>query len=230
MSTYSNEIVRKIWEIHNSDLPARRKILDIFTNSSDWDKSTTSLYKISELLKKISETKLENRFSNKLVLYVMFQIQSYGHYKMQDVEKIAEDFIKENSGKQDIYDNRCYPGAIDEDREGNPITAHFPDQLQAFTFSYVVLKVINSESVMDIFSDRDPIRSHHRRAYDILADLDREVLKCVDSGEFPYSILIPYKDDGDVIFNFSHFEVDIKEPYTNFRTLFVVYSYQGSIS
>jgi hypothetical protein len=58
-----------------------------------------------------------------------------------------------------------------------------------------------------------------------LADLDKEILKCVDTGMFPSWVLIPYKDGGDAIFQFSHFEIDLREPDEKYRTLYVVYRY-----
>ena len=80
---------------------------------------------------------------------------------------------------------------------------------------------------IDTFCSRD---TYYRRAYAILADLDKEVLESLETGEFNEWVSVSYKDFGDAIFEFSHFEVDLREPDSQFRTLYVVYRYDTSVS
>ena len=42
--------------------------------------------------------------------------------------------------------------------------------------------------------------------------------------------LIAYKDWGDAMFQFSHFEVDLREPDSQYRTLYIVYRYDTTVS
>ena len=41
---------------------------------------------------------------------------------------------------------------------------------------------------------------------------------------------ISLKDWGDAMFQFSHFEVDLREPDSQYRTLYVVYRYDTTVS
>jgi len=99
--------------------------------------------------------------------------------------------------------------------------------LKDFKGSSMVLKIEDIDRFMDTFCSRD---TYYRRAYAILAELDKQVLECVEDGVFPEWTLIPYKDDGDAIFQFSHFEVDLREPDEKYRTLYVVYRYDTTVS
>ena len=64
----------------------------------------------------------------------------------------------------------------------------------------------------------------------MLAELDEKVMESLEAGLFDDWILIPYKDWGDAMFQFSHFEVDLREPDSQYRTLYVVYRYDTTVS
>jgi hypothetical protein len=52
----------------------------------------------------------------------------------------------------------------------------------------------------------------------------------LETGEFQEWIDIDYKLDGMALFEFSHFEVDLREPDSQYRTLYVVYRYDTTAS
>ena len=73
------------------------------------------------------------------------------------------------------------------------------------------------------------------RPYEILAELENKVMEDVLSGEIATTYLVDYKrdpmSDGDVIFDFSHFEVNTEtEPDENYRSLYIYFEYTGSAS
>ena len=91
----------------------------------------------------------------------------------------------------------------------------------------MILKIQDMERLIDTFSSLD---TRYRRAYAVMADLDAVVMDGMARGEFPAWCFVPYKADGDVIFEFSHFEVDLREPDQRYRTLYVVYRYDTTVS
>ena len=82
-------------------------------------------------------------------------------------------------------------------------------------------------SGVDTFCSRN---TYYRRAYDILHELDKRVLEELEAGEFSSWIDIEYKEGGWAFFEFSHFEVDLREPDSQYRTLYVVYRYDTTAS
>ena len=56
------------------------------------------------------------------------------------------------------------------------------------------------------------------------------VLEELEAGEFSSWIDVEYKDGGWAYFEFSHFEVDLREPDSQYRTLYVVYRYDTTAS
>ena len=73
------------------------------------------------------------------------------------------------------------------------------------------------------------------RPYEILANLEKQVMEDSLNGEIAPSYLASYKrdpmSDGDVIFDFSHFEVNTEtEPDENYRSLYIYFEYTGSAS
>jgi hypothetical protein len=113
------------------------------------------------------------------------------------------------------------------DEDDNPENALLPEELKNFKGDSMVLKIEDCDRLVDTFCSRN---TYYRRAYAILAELDNQVLGCVEDGLFPTWILIPYKEEGDAMFEFSHFEVDLREPDSQYRTLYVVYRYDTTIS
>ena len=91
----------------------------------------------------------------------------------------------------------------------------------------MILKIEDMDRFIDTFCSRN---TYYRRAYDILAELDKQVLESLEAGTFPQWIDVDYKDGGWAFFEFSHFEADLREPDSQFRTLYVVYRYDTTAS
>jgi hypothetical protein len=68
-----------------------------------------------------------------------------------------------------------------------------------------------------------------------LAELEKQVMEGAFYGVIEPTYLVSYKrdpmSDGDVIFDFSHFEVNTEtEPDENYRSLYIYFEYTGSAS
>ena len=100
-------------------------------------------------------------------------------------------------------------------------------ELEGFKGGSMILKLEDMDRFIDTFCSRD---TRYRRAYDILHELDKRVLESLEAGEFQAWIDIDYKDGGSAFFEFSHFEVDLREPDSQYRTLYVVYRYDTTAS
>ena len=96
-----------------------------------------------------------------------------------------------------------------------------------------ILMVSNMKYFLEMFTLGDYDR--YLYPYEILADLEKQVMKDAINGEIATSYLTSYKrdpmSDGDVIFDFSHFEVNTEtEPDENYRSLYIYLEYTGSVS
>lgn len=96
-----------------------------------------------------------------------------------------------------------------------------------------ILMVSNLKYFLDMFTLGDYDR--YLRPYEILAELEEQVMEDVLNGEIAYAYLAGYQrhpmSDGDVIFEFSHFEVNTEtEPDENYRSLYIYFDYTGSAS
>ena len=102
-----------------------------------------------------------------------------------------------------------------------------PKELEGFRGGSMILKIEDMDRFVDTFCSRN---TYYRRAYDILAELDKHVLESLEDGAFPQWTDVEYKDGGWANFEFSHFEVDLREPDSQYRTLYVVYRYDTTAS
>ena len=96
-----------------------------------------------------------------------------------------------------------------------------------------ILVVSNLKYFLEMFTLGDYNR--YFRPYEILANLEKQVMEDALNGEIAPSYLASYKrdpmSDGDVIFEFSHFEVNTEtEPDENYRSLYIYFEYTGSAS
>ena len=96
-----------------------------------------------------------------------------------------------------------------------------------------ILMLTNLKYFLEMFTFND--RERYLSPYEILANLEENVRKDIASGEIEATYLVSYKrnsmSDGDVIFDFSHFEVNTEtEPDENYRSLYVYFEYSGSVS
>ena len=87
-------------------------------------------------------------------------------------------------------------------------------------------------------------KAYNAETYQIVSDMvylcrsetpDREgqiqaLLESLEEGAFPQWTDVEYKDGGWANFEFSHFEVDLREPDSQYRTLYVVYRYDTTAS
>ena len=96
-----------------------------------------------------------------------------------------------------------------------------------------ILVVSNLKYFLEMFTLGDYDR--YFRPYEILAELEKQVMEDALNGEIAPSYLASYKrdpmSDGDVIFDFSHFEGNTEtEPDENYRSLYIYFEYTGSAS
>ncbi len=223
-SRYFEELLLRIRDIRSSERSAMQKITDVIVSAADYDGSN-SLRRFSGNAKLLSERGETERFANRLLLYAETSAKMQKVLYGKDIEVLAHEFLYDNSFKQDVYDYPSFQGVYEEDDEGGQVS--LPEELQNFKGSSMVLKIEDMDRLIDTFCSRD---TYYKRAYAILADLDKEVLDCVETGVFPQWILVPYKDGGDAMFEFSHFECDLREPDEKYRTLYVVYRFDTTVS
>ena len=96
-----------------------------------------------------------------------------------------------------------------------------------------ILVVSNLKYFLEMFTLGDYDR--YFRPYEILANLEKKVMEDALNGEIAPSYFASYKrdpmSDGDVIFDFSHFEVNVEtEPDENYRSLYIYFEYTCSAS
>ena len=96
-----------------------------------------------------------------------------------------------------------------------------------------ILMVSNLKYFLEMFTLGD--YDHYMRPYEILAELETQVMKDALNGEIAPCYFVSYKrdpmSDGDVIFDFSHFEVNTEtEPDENYRSLYIYFEYSTSVS
>jgi hypothetical protein len=97
----------------------------------------------------------------------------------------------------------------------------------------MILMVSNLKYFLEMFTLGDYNR--YFRPYEILADLEKQVMEDAIKGEIASGYFASYKrapmSDGEVIFDFSHFEVNTEtEPDENYRSLYIYFEYTGSAS
>ena len=76
-------------------------------------------------------------------------------------------------------------------------------------------RISNLDHYLDIYTNN---RAYYRDTFEILAHLEKQVANA-EFGFLPKRILIPYKEEGDVIFLFSHFEKESMGGYLLFMSL-----------
>ena len=96
-----------------------------------------------------------------------------------------------------------------------------------------IVMLSNLKYFLEMFTLGDSER--YLGPYEILAKLEERVREDMQGGEIETSFLIGYKRDpmadGDVIFEFSHFEVNTDtEPDKNYHSLYIYFEYTGSAS
>lgn len=225
---YYDELLAKIRKIRSSERMPRQKITDLLRTAKDFDDSDPTGC-LSEAVNNMSQ--LDNdgllRMFNCLCLFVDSQAKSHLSLSVKD----ACDYIARNvvdvATNPDIYTFTCYSGVYEYDEDDNPISVSLPKELEGSKGHNMILKIMDMDRFIDTFSSRD---TYYRRAFPILAELDERVLDSLECNQFETWELVSYKEDGDAMFEFSHFEVNTNEPDNNYRTLYVVYRYDTTIS
>lgn len=220
----TNEMLTRLREIRLSGRSASTRIADVIALAKDYsaDNSMKLLMPYQNLL---NETLYRERFANFLICKVEDWLIEGGPITMFRIDCLAKMFIDDNLYLKGLYDFTSFQGIYKDDEDGGTIS--LPEELRDFKGTSMVLKIEDMERLIDTFCSRN---TNYRRAYAILADLDKKIMESMEQGVFSESIYIPYKDVGDAIFQFSHFEVDLREPDEKFRTLYVVYRYETTIS
>ena len=100
-------------------------------------------------------------------------------------------------------------------------------------YGVTIVMLSNLKYFLEMFTPGDSER--YLGPYEILAKLEERVREDMQGGKIETSYLIGYKrdpmSDGDVFFDFSHFEVNSDtEPDENYHSLYIYFEYTGSVS
>jgi hypothetical protein len=173
------------------------------------------------------------RFANCMIMSVERWAECHHPLTMKDIETSLREWLMGADNNQHIYEFPSFSGICEDDEEDNEenlipdTTVSLPKELAGFKGGSMILKIEDMDRFIDTFCSRN---TYYRRAYDILAELDKQVLESLEAGTFPQWIDVDYKDGGWAFFEFSHFEADLREPDSQFRTLYVVYRYDTTAS
>ena len=225
---YYDNLLTRIREIQKSEMAPRRKIKELLSLSSDYDE-TDPTGVLSDAVSKMS--RLDDYGVLRMFNFLSLQAVSFArhHHPMsvQDISNYIAQNVIDIATNPDIYTYTCYFGEYELDEDDNPISVSLPKELEDFKGRNMILKILDMDRLIDTFSSRD---TYYRRAFPILAELDGRVLESLECNHFETWELVSYKDEGDAMFEFSHFEVNTNEPDDDFRTLYVVYRYDTTVS
>ena len=228
---YYKDLLAKIRDIRSSERMPRQKITDLLRTTNDFDNAdpTGCLSEAVGAMSRLDDDGLQRMFN---CLYLV--AESYAHTHSQLNVQTACEYIVDNvnsiAENPDIYNFTCYGADYAEyEREDGSRYAlvSMPEELRDFKGHNMVLKIMDMDRFIDTFSSRN---TYYRRAYSILNELDQHVLESLECNEFEPWEMIEYKDGGDAMFEFSHFEVNTNEPDNQYRTLYVVYRYDTTVS
>ena len=232
---YYEDLLARIREIRASEKTPRQKVADIVKCAIDYDAEdarvlTAMLYSRMAAL----GTNGDLRFANCMIMHVELWAQNHHPMTMKAIEEHHRYWLKDADNNQHIYEFPSFCGTYEEDDAEEKDETYAPEtyvslpkELESFKGGSMILRIEDMDRFIDTFCSRN---TYYRRAYAILADLDNEVLESLEQGLFKDWIWVEYKDFGDAMFEFSHFEVDLREPDSQFRTLYVVYRYDTTVS
>ena len=232
---YFDDLLARVRDIRASERTPRQKVADIISLAMDYDKEgAVPLLSLLNSQMTALGTNGDLRFANCMIMSVESWVASHHHLTMKSIEEQLRYWLMDADNNQHIYEFPCFSGirVVDGADEGEeycePETSVLlPKELENFKGGSMILKIEDMDRFVDTFCSRD---TYYRRAYDILAELDKRVLEDLETGEFQEWIDIDYKLDGMALFEFSHFEVDLREPDSQYRTLYVVYRYDTTAS
>jgi hypothetical protein len=232
---YFDDLLAKIREIRASEKTPKQKVTDIVSLAIDYDtENATPL--LSQLYSRITAlgTNGDLRFANCMIMNVERWAEYHHALSLKVIEEQQRYWLMDADNNQHIYEFPCFSGirVVDGADEGEeycePETSVLlPKELENFKGGSMILKIEDMDRFVDTFCSRN---TYYRRAYDILHELDKRVLEELEAGEFSSWIDIEYKEGGWAFFEFSHFEVDLREPDSQYRTLYVVYRFDTTAS
>lgn len=225
---YYEGLLARIREIRKSERDPVIKISDIVGLTSDRyrDESNEALATLFSLPAKMSFEDCV-RMANFVVLAAESCAMHNNELTATFLASMVKQELNSIKNKNGIYDFQSFNAEYKMDEEGNPECALLPEELKDFKGGSMILKIEDMDRFVDTFCSRN---TYYRRAYAILADLDKEVLESLEAGVFKDWISIEYKELGYAMFQFSHFEADLREPDSQYRTLYVVYRYDTTVS
>ena len=233
---YFDDLLARVRDIRASERTPRQKVADIVSLAMDYDKEdATTLLSLLNTQMTALGTNGDLRFANCMIMSVERWAANHHPLTMKSIEEQQRYWLMDADNNQHIYEYPSFSGIYeeedaDEEEEGFLVpesTVRLPKELEDFKGSSMILKLEDMDRFIDTFCSRN---TYYRRAYDILAELDKQVLESLEAGTFPQWIDVDYKDGGWAFFEFSHFEADLREPDSQFRTLYVVYRYDTTAS
>ena len=233
---YYDDLLARIREIRASERTPKQKVADIVSLAMDYDKEdATPLLSLLNSRMAALGANGDLRFANCMIMSVERWAANHHPLTLKSIEEQQRYWLMDADNNQHIYEYPSFSGIYEEEdadeEEERPLvpetTVRLPKELEGFKGSSMILKLEDMDRFIDTFCSRN---TYYRRAYDILAELDKRVLESLEVGEFSSWIDIDYKDGGWAYFEFSHFEVDLREPDSQYRTLYVVYRYDTTAS
>jgi len=231
---YFDNLLARVRDIRASERTPRQKVADIISLAMDYDKvDAVPLLSLLNSRMTALGTNGDLRFANCMIMSVERWAECHHPLTMKDIETSLREWLMGADNNQHIYEFPSFSGICEDDEEDNEenlipdTTVSLPKELAGFKGGSMILKIEDMDRFIDTFCSRN---TYYRRAYDILAELDKQVLESLEAGTFPQWIDVDYKDGGWAFFEFSHFEADLREPDSQFRTLYVVYRYDTTAS
>ena len=233
---YFDDLLTKIREIRASERTPRQKVADIISLAMDYDKEgAVPLLSLLNSRMTALGTNGDLRFANCMIMSVERWAECHHPLTMKSIEEQQRYWLMDADNNQHIYEYPSFSGIYDDEdvdeEEEMPLvpetTVRLPKELEGFKGGSMILKLEDMDRFIDTFCSRN---TFYRRAYDILHELDKRVLESLEEGAFPQWTDVEYKDGGWANFEFSHFEVDLREPDSQYRTLYVVYRYDTTAS
>ncbi len=235
-SRYFEWVLQRIREIRASELYPMMKAAEIVVCAIDDDDNYTEnvrcLWQRLEALMAARCSDDVERFVNRMLLAAERWVANHHLWSMKDIESNLSRWLWDINNNPQLYNHPSFRGVYDYDFHEDEFdewdaNVALPTELEDCKDSSMILIIKDMERLVDTFCS---CNTYYRRAYDILAKLDKEVLRSLKTGVFKEWIYIPYKVGGVAMFQFSHFEVNLSEPDPQFRTLYVVYRYDTSAS
>ena len=231
---YFDNLLARIRDIRASERTPRQKVADMISLATDYaQEDAAPLLSLLNSRMTALGTNGDLRFANCMIMSVERWAEFHHPMTMKDIETSLREWLMDADNNQHIYEFPSFSGICEDDEEDNAdnlisdITVSLPKELAGFKGGSMILKIEDMDRFMDTFCSRN---TYYRRAYDILAELDKQVLESLEVGAFPQWIDVEYKEEGWAYFEFSHFEADLREPDSQFRTLYVVYRYDTTAS